>query len=65
MKEFIFLTGVPGVGKTTIINEAIKLKPSLRSVNYGQQLLNESKYKFPFVFQFTAIEVAPVASITK
>lgn len=42
MPIVIILTGIPGSGKSTVLDETVKLFPELRVINYGDIMLKEA-----------------------
>ncbi len=40
--NIIILTGIPGSGKTTILNEVIKEYPLIKVVNFGEQMMSQA-----------------------
>lgn len=42
MSLTIILTGIPGSGKSTVLQEAVKLFPQLEVINYGDMMLKEA-----------------------
>lgn len=45
MSLIIILAGIPGSGKSTILQEAVKLFPQLEVINYGDMMLKEASLK--------------------
>lgn len=45
MATILILTGVPGSGKTTVIEAVIKAYPELAVANYGDMILQEASYQ--------------------
>jgi adenylate kinase len=39
--NFIILTGIPGCGKSTVLQEALKLSPEATIINFGDAILQE------------------------
>lgn len=42
MSLTIILAGIPGSGKSTVLQEAVKLFPKLKVINYGDMMLKEA-----------------------
>ncbi len=42
MSLVIILAGIPGSGKSTVLEESVKLFPELKVINYGDMMLNEA-----------------------
>lgn len=42
MSLIIILAGIPGSGKSTVLQEAVKLFPQLEVINYGDMMLKEA-----------------------
>lgn len=43
MANFIILTGIPGCGKSTVLDEALKICPKVKVINFGTEILKESE----------------------
>ena len=43
MSLTIILAGIPGSGKSTVLDEAVKLFPQLKVINYGDVMLKEAQ----------------------
>lgn len=42
MPLIIILTGIPGSGKSTVLQEAVRLFPGIQVINYGDAMLKEA-----------------------
>lgn len=46
MHSMIIIMGLPGAGKTTVLNEVVKAKPEYKIINYGTLMLEIAKQKY-------------------